>query len=261
MSLVLEKPLDFDQALSRFLEPMTLAITSTSAQFLQSSLTIYQATIATAVAAMGAIQGAVKEYWWSFPLLLCLAPAAFQVFCQTAITTPEFWKMTNMQYILHSPDAAMVIGCFLGSNIAYFLAGAFLLYRFPRRSFYPGLGWWTISAGLISTVFHTVQAIGDHTLAEGLCYVDHGIAGAAILYFWKVCGNPPPTKTFWSITIAGLAALSLPLNPGYAWLHSTWHFLSAASAIIWAMEGKLRRQQRLFNRIRTVNLQRRRISL
>lgn len=235
---------------SRIVLPMSGAVTTVVAYVMMTSMSSYHTTKAVTTSAIDVTRSFVQKFWWTFPLALCLAPAFFQTVLRQTITTPHFWKMVNMEYILHCPDAAFVISCFLGSNIAYFLAGGFLLHRFPARSLQPGLGWWILSSGLISTIFHTVQAIGDHALAEGLCYVDHGIAGAAVLYYWNVCGFPPSSKRFWALALLGLAALSCPIKPGYAWLHSTWHFLSAGAAIVWAMEGKLQRKQRLFHKIR-----------
>jgi hypothetical protein len=228
------------------------AVTAISAQLLLYHLTAYHSARLLVQTGNDRIQSIAKQYWWTFPLALCFAPALMHTICQQPISTPNFWKMVNLQFILkHSPDAKMVVQFFVGSNIAYLGAGSFLLHRFPGgRVLKRGLGLWTLSAGLISTIFHTIQAVGDYSVAESLCYIDHGIAGAAVLYFWKTCGAPPMTVKFWSITIAGLAALSLPIHPGYAWLHSTWHFLSAYSAILWAMDGKLKRQQLLLQRIR-----------
>ena len=100
-----------------------------------------------------------------------------------------------------------------------------------------------LSSGLISTVFHTEQALGSYALANSLCYIDHAIAGTATFYFFHTCGLP--SKRVWALGVAGLACLAIP-HPAYAWLHSSWHFLSAGAATLWALEsfdGSLRGNQ------------------
>lgn len=193
----------------------------------------------------------LQQYWWSFPMILCLLPFVHEIVLNQSIVTPNFWKMVNIQNIVrHQPDAALVIMFFLGSNIAYYIAGGYLLQKFPARTLAPGLGVWVLLSGAVSTIFHSVQSLGDIQLAEILCYIDHGVAGSSLCYFWNVCGHPPLTIRFWTLAISSLVALCCPLQPGYAWLHSTWHFLSAATAVTWALEGKLQRRQRLFEAIR-----------
>jgi hypothetical protein len=100
----------------------------------------------------------------------------------------------------------------------------------------------------MSTIFHIVQAVGDPLLAEALCYLDHGIAISGGLYFWHICGRP--SKTTLAIGSVGIVALCLPLRPGYAWLHSAWHFLSAAAAVAWTQQGKTQRRQVLLQALR-----------
>lgn len=177
---------------------------------------------------------------------------------------PSWWQVFRMDHILASPDAVGVVGFFLLSNIAYFLAAAHLLARFPpvqaaataatatasssrlwtrlkqvipRPTRHTGLGLWVAAAGAMSTIFHSVQALGDYGVAEGLCYLDHGIAATAILYFWNVLGKPDRSTQI--LSAAGLVTLVIT-DPGYAWLHSTWHFLSAAAAVSWATQGSRR---------------------
>ena len=99
------------------------------------------------------------------------------------------------------------------------------------------LGLWILTAGLISTVFHSVQALGSYSVAESLCYIDHGVAISASFYFLDTCGLP--SKRVLALGLAGLAALAFTY-PSYAFLHSSWHFLSAAAATKWAIEGHAR---------------------
>jgi hypothetical protein len=101
------------------------------------------------------------------------------------------------------------------------------------------LGGWTMAAGCMSTIFHTVQAYGDFGLAEALCYWDHGVAGTAILYFWYACGRP--SVRTWACITAGLTALAFPITavhpPLYPALHASWHVLSAVAALVWAHDA------------------------
>jgi len=97
----------------------------------------------------------------------------------------------------------------------------------------PILGGSVLTAGTVSTVFHSVQALGPHSLAECLCFIDHGVAISSIFYFWFKCGRP--SRRTWLLSLAGLATLSF--TEGYAWLHSVWHLLSASAAVVWARDG------------------------
>jgi hypothetical protein len=181
---------------------------------------------------------------------------------------PHWWQVFDMHHIVARPDAVAVVGFFLLSNLVYFLAAAYLLAKFPpeiqkakqdgsatgsatttatidtttaasnrRRVItrHTGLALSIAAAGVISTIFHSVQALGNYRLAQGLCYLDHGIAASSILYFFDVLGWPD--KTTATLSAAGLVTL-IVTNPGYAWLHSTWHFLSAAAAISWATQAE-----------------------
>ena len=147
-----------------------------------------------------------------------------------------------MDHIAASTNGGAVIAGFLLSNMAYFLSGSYLVKRFPpiRKGIkilptrYTMLGIWVLLAGLVSTIFHSVQALGPYTVAEGLCYIDHGIAISSTFYFWETCGRP--SRRVWAFGLAGFVALVLT-HPGYAFLHSSWHFLSAAAATIWGLEG------------------------
>lgn len=213
----------------------------------------------------------VLQYWWSFPLFLALVPVMTTYVLGTGdAIMPHWWPCTKMDHIVGAPDAFMVVGCFLFSNIAYFASGAFLVKRFPfvRPEASPTtttttnltnnsrnvsdtvksklealrivptrqtwLGLLMLSSGLISTIFHTEQALGSYALANSLCYIDHAIAGTATFYFFHTCNAP--SKRVWALGLAGLACLSIP-HPAYAWLHSLWHFLSAGAATLWALES------------------------
>ena len=212
----------------------------------------------------------ILKYWWSFPLFLALVPVMTTYVLGTGdAIMPHWWPCTKMDHIVGAPDAFMVVGCFLLSNIAYFASGAFLVKKFPfvRPESSPTttttnansrnnnlsdtmksklesmrmvptrqtwLGLLMLSSGLISTIFHTEQALGSYALANSLCYIDHAIAGTATFYFFHTCNAP--SKRVWALGIAGLACLSIP-HPAYAWLHSTWHFLSAGAATLWALES------------------------
>jgi hypothetical protein len=265
------------------------------------------------------------------PLSLCLVPLYGRIVWQTTVSSPDWWKTVEMQYIRDSPNATLVIGFFLFSNICYFLSGGYLLALqqqhqqqqhqqqhyvssvvsesavvvrnnknknssrttssrssmisgwplalvttlllkatvTPASSSLPSsstrkphassssmasmtmttrclllqqpradFAFWILTSGLVSTIFHSVQAMGGYggTLAEALCYIDHGVAGAAVFYFWNICGRP--RRHTLHVSAAGLVALALPLRPGYAWLHSLWHLLSATAALLWAFQKK-----------------------
>ncbi|GAX09245.1 hypothetical protein FisN_17Lh288 [Fistulifera solaris] len=196
------------------------------------------------------LQKLATRYWWSIPLTLCAVPVVLG-----PVSTPPFWKMVQVDYIWECPDAALVIGAFLGSNLSYFLAGYRIMNELPPRRNrlfcpYGCLAFWIWAAGLVSTVFHAVQSMGHATLpyAEALYYVDHGIAGAAVFYFYHICGLP--NRNALALGVAGLLCLALPLRPGYAWLHSLWHILSAAAALMWTCQGKIARRKQLLSAVR-----------
>lgn len=207
-----------------------------------------------AVSQVEAIQRAlskvVAKSWWIWPMVLAVIPVYCAVFKGTYASMPDWWPVVRMDMIRQSKDAALVIGGFLLSNIAYFVSGGFLVQKFPFKTAKNGLvpiqptkftnlGLWILTAGTVSTIFHSVQALGSHAVAESLCYVDHGIAISACFYFLKTCGFP--SKKVLTLGIAALATLVVSY-PCYAFLHSTWHFLSAAVATKWAIEGYDRMQ-------------------
>jgi hypothetical protein len=83
---------------------------------------------------------------------------------------------------------------------------------------------WMLASGLISTIFHSVQAFGSYPIAESLCYIDHGVAFSSFFYFFEVCGRPS-----WQVVgLGALAGMCLCLtSPGYVWFHSAWHIFIA----------------------------------
>lgn len=195
------------------------------------------------------------ETWWLMPMLLILVPIYSAVVMGKCACMPDWWQVVRMDTIRQSKDAALIIGGFLVSNIAYFAAGGFLLARFPMRTVkkrnalvplvkptaFSMLGIWILLAGTVSTIFHSVQALGSHAISESLCYVDHAVAISAAFYFFKMCGFP--SKRVWVLGIASLVTLVF-CHPAYAMIHSLWHFLSAATATQWALVGYQRAQAR-----------------
>jgi hypothetical protein len=198
-----------------------------------------------------------RRVWWMMPLVLALVPPYCAITKGTCAAMPDCWRVVNMGYIAAAENAHWVIGPFLASNISYLWSGAYLMHKFRlfrggsarKRRWWRGLqitpnrfamlGVWVALAGLISTIFHSVQALGSHSLAESLCYIDHAVAMSAILYFFDTCGVPSKSVSL----IGALAIVTLVITaPGYAWLHSTWHYLSAVAATRWALEGYESRQ-------------------
>lgn len=192
----------------------------------------------------------LRKYWWLSPMSLVIVPLYCAVFKGTCAAMPDWWNVVPMEHIAAADNAHWIIGHFLASNISYFASGAYLmLKRFPllRKSKMGGikvrltkfsmLGVWICLAGAISTVFHSVQALGSYPLAQSLCYLDHAVAVSAFCYFIETCGLP--SKRVLSIGSAALVTLCLS-SPGYTFLHSSWHYLSAATATLWALEGYVR---------------------
>lgn len=192
------------------------------------------------------VREVLRKSWWIYPMVLALVPLYCAVAKGTCATMPEWWQVVKMDHILRSKNAALVVGCFLFSNISYFLAGAYLLSRFPfqrnvkgslKPTRYSMLGISILIAGLVSTIFHSVQALGSYAVAESLCYIDHGVAISSGFFYFDTCGWP--SRLTLALGIVGLAALVFAY-PGYPFLHSSWHFLSAAAATSWAVDGETR---------------------
>ena len=203
----------------------------------------------------------LRNWWWSSPMALAALPACNWALFQKALLTPEWWKMTCMEYIRHSPDCLWVVSVFLLSNISYFLVAACFFgttkeTSAPDSQFtvslggetrevstYSDLGVGVAACGIVSAFFHTLQAMGTSAWAEAACYMDHGFALTTFLYFWRVCGSPFQRKRVWITGVIGLGALAVPAKPGYAWLHSSWHVLSAVTALLWGLQKKPPRYQ------------------
>jgi hypothetical protein len=220
-----------DQALRRFAQ---------SSRRLAASLPSYSLV-------RDAIVSQLRKYWWLSPMMLAAVPLYCAIFKGTYAAMPEWWNVVNMDHIAAANNSHWIIGHFLGSNIAYFLSGAYLmLKRFPiirqskrgglkfRMTTFSLLGAWITLAGTISTVFHSVQAVGPYALAQSLCYLDHAVAVSAFCYFVDTCGIPSK-RVLW-VGSASLVTLAVT-TPGYTFLHSMWHYLSAATATLWALEG------------------------
>ena len=195
------------------------------------------------------IMQSIRKFWWCFPMVLAMVPPYCVIVKGTYASMPDWWRVVNIDHIAASDNANWIIAPFLGSNIAYVLSGIYLMnrFRFFKRSqsgvlqFRPTrfsmLGVWVSAAGLSSTIFHSVQALGSYALAENLCYLDHAVACSAILYFFDTCGVPSKMTSL----IGAVAMVTLVVtSPGYAWFHSSWHYLSAATATRWALDGYIR---------------------
>jgi hypothetical protein len=182
--------------------------------------------------------------WYALPMGLALVPLYCTFCAKTSARMPHWWPVTNIDHIVASGNGGPVIAWFIFSNIAYFASGSYLVKKFPPikqgpwlhvPTRYTMLGVWVLAAGLVSTIFHSVQALGSFSMAEALCYVDHGVAISACFYYFETL--PRPSRRVWALGFAGSVALVIT-HPGYyAWMHSTWHFLSAAGALLWALEG------------------------
>ncbi len=190
----------------------------------------------------------IRKYWWLNPMLLALIPPYSLLVRGTYATMPDWWSVVDMGHIAASKHANWVIAPFLGSNTAYGISAAYLMKKFGFLKFTKAgirfhptklsmLGVWVAIAGVMSTIYHSVQALGSYALAENLCYIDHAIACSAIFYFLDTCGIPSK-KT---LMVGALSAVSLVFwTPSYAGIHSLWHFLSALTATRWAMDGHKR---------------------
>lgn len=192
------------------------------------------------------IMQSIQKYWWCFPMLLALVPPYCVLFKGSFASMPDWWSVVHMDHIAASDNASWIIAPFLGSNVAYVLSGIYLLKQFRffdksqsgslvfRPTKFSMLGVWVLVAGLISTIFHSVQALGSYQIAESLCYLDHAVAGSAVFYFFDTCGVPSKMASI----IGAVAIVTLVVTtPSYAWLHSSWHYLSAATATQWALDG------------------------
>jgi hypothetical protein len=200
----------------------------------------------------------VRNKWYMFPMMLAFVPFYCAIFQGKYAAMPEWWNVVNMDCIIASDHGRWIIGHFLGSNLSYMFSGLYLLNKFRfirtskksqgssstgistlkiRRTKFSMLGAWICLAGIVSTIFHSVQALGSYALAQSLCYVDHAVAFSAFAYYLHTCGFP--SKKVSAIGIVALATLCIT-DPGYSFLHALWHYLSAAAATRWALEGYVR---------------------
>jgi hypothetical protein len=209
----------------------------------------------------------IIPFWYLLPSLLCLVPVYTLTVWQTIPVTPDVWKLVNMDFIwwyyTQKHHAISVIFTFLASNASFFIAALYLLKQsgasktdfstaaqmtaadtaaavLNRSKQMPSsLGYWVLAAGVMSTIFHTVQACGNYRIAEALCYLDHGIAGTAICHFYNRCGMPS-LRTIVSGIVAFII-LAFPITsihlPSYTTLHSLWHTLAAITAVVWANDA------------------------
>lgn len=194
-----------------------------------------------------ATKESVRKYWWCHPMLLALVPPYSLIFNGSWASMPDWWSVFDMSHLATPEKANWILASFLGSNVAYALSAIYLIKRFGfveisergRLKFKPTklsmLAVWLTLSGVISTVYHSFQTMGSFALAESFCYVDHAIAGSSIFYFFHTCGNP--SKRTWTIGAMSLLALFGGTPSNYAWIHSSWHYLSALTATAWALDG------------------------
>jgi len=180
-------------------------------------------------------------------MLLALVPPYSAIFKGTYATMPEWWNVFNLDHLAASDNGHWIIASFLGSNIAYAMSGIYLMKRLGffersqsgsltvRPSKFSMLGVWVATAGVVSTIYHYVQTLGSFNIANSLCYLDHAVAGSATLYFFDTCGVPSKIASL--IGAAALVTLCIATPTSYAWIHSSWHFLSAATATRWALDA------------------------
>jgi hypothetical protein len=219
--------------------------TTTFSQTLQQSLNL--PSISVSSASVTSLISLVRNYWWLTPMSLAIIPLYCAIFKGTCAAMPDWWNVVPMEHIAAADNAQWIIGHFLASNMSYFISGLYLmLKRFPllrksrtrgikiRMTKFSMLGAWIFLAGAVSTIFHSVQALGPYPLAQSLCYLDHAVAVSAFCYFVETCGCP--SRRVLSVGGASLITLCVT-SPGYTLLHSSWHYLSAATATLWALEG------------------------
>ena len=198
----------------------------------------------------------LRKSWFLFPMLVALVPVYCALVTGTFARMPDWWQMVKMDHV--RTGALAQVSFFLFSNISFFVAAGYLLMLFPPSpktvsvkeglpiptktmklhipSAQSMLGVWMLASGLISTVFHSVQAFGPHPIAESLCFIDHAIAGSSLFYFWHMCG--PPSRKVWALGLTAFAFLCIT-SPSwiYTWCHSAWHFIVAFAAVIWVRQS------------------------
>jgi hypothetical protein len=237
-----------NEALSVLRDRLIHGATTFSETTLQQSWNLPRISVSSvSLTSLGSL---LRMYWWLSPLSLATIPLYCAVFKGTCAAMPDWWNVVPMEHIASADNAPWIIGHFLGSNISYFISGVYLmLKRFPllrkskhgrikiRLTKFSMLGLWICLAGAVSTIFHSIQALGPYPLAQSFCYLDHAVAVSAFCYFIETCGCP--SKRVLSVGATSLITLCVT-SPGYTLLHSSWHYLSAATATLWAVEGYTR---------------------
>lgn len=280
------------QATSYILARKTTTTTTASLAYLSTMFNGPKPSLDGLANVSAAVTEAAQHFWWTGPAILLCGVVPIHTLCvyQTLPTTPAVWKLVNMEFVHTAAHAVTIIAVFLASNLSYILAAAHLLRQSknragtsmarttqpflqssrerqqePPQNTLPiaaaaaktavpaALGWWILAAGCMSTIFHAVQAWGDYGIAEALCYLDHGVAGTATLYFWHACGAPSLRTWLWAA--AGLTTLAFPITavypPLYPALHASWHVLSAIAALVWVQDASPERLRATSLRRRT----------
>ena len=115
----------------------------------------------------------VQQYAWLLPLSLCTIPLLTQVWFQAWPATPGWWRLVDFQRIYTTTTSATTTAIpFLASNASY-LGSSLLLLRSSKSR---AVAYWTLAAGCMSFLFHTAQVYAPYTIAEALCYWDHGLS-------------------------------------------------------------------------------------
>jgi len=217
-----------------------------------------QKTVSAFRATVSGSRLAIQQSWWCLPMILFFVPM-YAALTGDYARMPEFWPLVDVGFLKSMP---LFLAGFLGSNIFYFMSGLYLLNWTPisssgsssnnlyeqkrissNKSRSPMLGALVLSSGLVSTIYHTFQALGYTQLAESLCFMDHGLAITSGLYFFQKCGMPS-LKTL-SIGIPSIGLLAFPVVEAYPVLHSLWHLASAGTTVSWAFDGVERRNRSL----------------
>ena len=134
---------------------------------------------------------------------------------------------------------------FLGSNAAYFVAGAGLLRLTRRRpeSPPPLLAWLMFAACGYSSTYHAMQlAFGvESAQAHATGRADVFLAGMSSFYFFLECGCRTPLMRALAL-VSSLQFIDL-LGLGYTTSHSLWHLfgaaLSYAGGLQWTQDKRM----------------------
>ena len=116
------------EALSALWDRLAKSLTRLSAKF-TSSFPVFTVALSSVAET---VFGSVKQYWWLSPMVLATIPIYHALFHGVCVAMPSWWSVVELHHVAASSNAPLVIGHFLGSNIAYFLSGSYLmLKRFP----------------------------------------------------------------------------------------------------------------------------------